>query len=65
MELLLEKGAQINIRRKNGWTSLHEATFDSQLNTVQFLISNGAKTNIKTKDGSTALHFAVKKGKIQ
>lgn len=64
MELLLKNGAQINIRGKNSWTALLEATFDGLSDVVKFLVAKGALTNVKTIDGNAALTMAALKGKF-
>lgn len=45
---LVKKGAKINTADKNGWTPLHEAAENSDLEMVKFLIGKGADINAKT-----------------
>lgn len=64
MELLLRNGANVNIRGRSGWYSLHEAAFDGLNNVVQFLIAHGGWINDKTSDGFAAIHLAAQNGKF-
>jgi len=63
LQLLLEKGIDINVRQNgpNGWTALHIATFHLKENLVKVLLANGANPNIEDlNDGSVALHMAAR-----
>jgi ankyrin repeat protein len=55
--LLLERGVDVNARRKDGWTSLHWAAFKGRLEVAQVLLDHGANANMETKRGETALHI--------
>lgn len=54
---LIMEGADVNLRRRDGWTPLIEVT--SNLHThfelVRFLLDNGAEVNARNDDGWTAL----------
>ena len=61
VELLLEYGADINLKDKDGYTALHLAIKDNQPDMVKLLIENGADVNILTKDNRNPLFIAEKK----
>ena len=50
--LLLEKGADVNARARNGYTSLHEACAYGQREVVKLLLKNGALVNFDVKDSA-------------
>ncbi|KAJ6257609.1 Ankyrin-1 [Drechslerella dactyloides] len=62
VELLLKKGAGVNIARKDGWTALHLAALNNFTSIIKLLYENGADTESKTTLGVTPLHVAVKNG---
>ena len=51
--LLLEVGAAVNARNRDGGTPLHGAAFLGQYETAKLLLENGADINIKNWEGST------------
>lgn len=55
VNFLLENGADINIRLKNGNTLLMEAIDLGNWKIMEFLIDNGININAQDKDGKTAL----------
>ena len=55
--LLLEHGVDVNARKKNSFTSLHEAAFKGRVEVTQVLLDHGANTTLETEDGETALHI--------
>ena len=59
VELLIDKGAELNIKDDDGVTPLHEAVRSiSHKDIIELLITNGADINAKTKRGSTPLDWA-------
>ena len=59
---LINRGADVNTKDKNGKTILHIAIENNYEDIVKFLIQNKADVNIKDNDGNTPLHLAVKNG---
>ena len=60
--LLIEKGADVNTRRKKwtpGWTPLHDAAEKNLLDVARLLIDRGADIDAKSNDGFTPLDTAV------
>ena len=55
--LLLERGVDVNARRKDGCTLLHLEAFKGSVEVVQVLIDHGANTTLETEEGVTALHL--------
>jgi ankyrin repeat protein len=55
VEFLIQSGAKLNEKSKNGKTPLLECC---SLEVMQLLIHNGADVNIKDKSGKTVLHYA-------
>jgi serine/threonine-protein phosphatase 6 regulatory ankyrin repeat subunit B len=55
--LLLERGADVNARQNNGWTSLHWAAYKGRVEVAQVLLDHGANAKLKTTLGETVLHL--------
>jgi ankyrin repeat protein len=63
---LIEKGADVNVKKKDGKTALLLASGNSNgLQIIQYLIQNGAKINAQTKDGYSPLMWAAYNGNIK
>ena len=63
---LIEKGADVNVEKKDGKTALLLASGNSNgLQIIQYLIQNGAKINAQTKDGYSPLMWAAYNGNIK
>ena len=58
VKLLLEKGANIHNRHKDGSTALHSAAFLGHIDTVKLLLEKGADINARKPDGVTPLAAA-------
>jgi hypothetical protein len=63
VQLLLDRGANVNRKLTRGQTALTDAAFNGHTETVKLLISNGADLNSEF-DGCTALGFAKLRGHI-
>ena len=61
VSLLIEEGANVNMRNKDGRTPLHKASIDGHLEIVKLLFKKGANIHIKDNNGNTALHLVNKK----
>jgi len=57
-ELLIKKGAKVNVKNFEGFTPLHEAARINQGDTVALLIEKGAELNVINKEGKTAMDLA-------
>jgi ankyrin repeat protein len=55
--LLLERGVDVNARRKDSWTSLHWAAFKGRVEVARVLLDHGANATLETANGETALHI--------
>lgn len=62
MDLLLENGADVNSALKGkdaaGWTALHFAAVNGDLELAEYLVSHGSDVNYTSDEGSTALSLA-------
>ena len=58
-KILIEAGADINLKNMDGSTALMVAIVFGKDKVAKVLIDNGADLNVKNKDGSTALHTAA------
>jgi len=59
--LLIDKGADINVQDRDGWTTLMYASI-RKTNVAKILVDLGANLNIKDRDGWNALMFASMAG---
>ena len=63
VQVLLDKGANVNLAGREEWTPLHSACrCGNNTNIVKLLISHGADVNIQTNDGSTPLILSCQEG---
>jgi ankyrin repeat protein len=62
VKLLIEKGADINVKNNFGSTPLHYASNEGNTEVVKLLIDNGADINVKDRADTTPLHKASFKG---
>ncbi|MFH2201546.1 MAG: ankyrin repeat domain-containing protein [Elusimicrobiota bacterium] len=56
LQLLIDKGADVNRPTKNGETPLSKAVESENLAVIEFLLKAGAKPNRRDKDGKTVLY---------
>lgn len=62
VKLLLEKGAEVNVKKKDGTTVLIAASHCGFTELVKHLLEKGVEVNAKNNDGDTALMMAAEKG---
>ncbi len=62
VEILLDRGIDINSKICNGNTALHIAANSCNMNIVEILLDRGIDINSKDNDGNTALHWAARWG---
>ena len=55
---LLERGADVNAKSRDGGTALHAAAFLGRVETVKFLLEKGADITLRDNMGSTAISAA-------
>lgn len=67
VEALLERGANVDARAKNGTTNmaLHAASTARNLAAVRALVEHGADVNARQEGGWTALHSAALNGDVE
>jgi hypothetical protein len=61
MELLVEKGLQLDIKDLSGNTLIHVATENDQKKTLEYLIKKGMDVCVSNNKGITPLYIAVSK----
>ena len=62
VNLLISKGADVNMQNRMGWTPLHTAIQNRRQALIEPLIAKGANVNAKDNRGQTPLHIAVNLG---
>eukprot|EP01090_Pellita_catalonica_P023525 TRINITY_DN975_c0_g1_i2.p1 TRINITY_DN975_c0_g1~~TRINITY_DN975_c0_g1_i2.p1 ORF type:complete len:1042 (-),score=237.95 TRINITY_DN975_c0_g1_i2:57-3182(-) len=65
MVQLFLKGAEPNIKDREGATPLHKACFNGRAWCVKYLLDNGADVDAKDNDQGTALHNAIFNGHLE
>lgn len=63
VEILLKRGANVEIANNTGFTALHLAACYGHPKIVNLLIAAGAKVDAEGKQGQTPLHRAARSGK--
>ncbi|KAJ7041396.1 ankyrin repeat-containing domain protein [Mycena alexandri] len=61
-KLLIEKGADISVKREDGNMPLHFASWNGHTDIAKLLIEKGADISVKRKNGDTPLHRALLRG---
>lgn len=61
LEVLVEKGANVNYKTDQGTTALHNVVIGNRVKSVFILLANGAEVNVRDDEGRTPLHFASSK----
>ena len=62
LEIIGQKGVDINYKNENGWTALHYACDEGNLKIAEILIKAHCDVNIKNNDKKTPLHYSVSRG---
>lgn len=65
VELLLQKGADVNISNEDGFTPLHNSVNRSHDYIALLLIAKGANVKAQSKEGLTPLHIAADEASIK
>jgi cytohesin len=65
VELLIGKGADVNLKRRGGKTPLHLAAQNGHKDVTELLIAKGADVNAKDDYGSTSLDWANGYGRTE
>jgi uncharacterized protein len=63
--LLVQYGADVNVREQGGYTPLHAAAQNGDLDILRFLVVNGADQEARSDDGKTPLDLAVEAEKAE
>ncbi len=58
-ELLLHKGADVNARDSDGWSPLHRAAWEGNVNVASILLQHGAEADCQNESGWTPLRCAA------
>jgi ankyrin repeat protein len=62
VRLLLDHGADANVREQGGFTPLHAAAQNGDVEIVRALLMGGADLTIKSTSGKTAMDIAMEAG---
>ena len=59
---LLEHGADVNARQEGGWTALHAASQNGDVEMVRLLIAGGADVRARAENQQNSMDMALTKG---
>lgn len=59
LESIIDCNANLDTIDSNGWTALHHAAYNGDVDSANVLLQSGAKVNAFSNQGKTALHFAA------
>ncbi|KAL7947738.1 ankyrin repeat-containing domain protein [Trichoderma barbatum] len=65
VELLFERGADIQAQTREGWTPIYLASLRGQTQVIEFLLEKGADIMIPNKAGRTPIHAASQNGSLE
>lgn len=65
VKMLLDHGADPNVREQGGFSPLHAAAQNGDVETIRALLLGGADLSLKSEDGKTALDIAMDIGHEQ
>ena len=65
VKVLVENGADVDVKDADNNTALHNATLRGHLEIVKLLIENSADVNAQDNDDQTALHIAAEFGYLE
>ena len=63
-KILLQNGANINLKNNAGCTPLHMAATSGNVELVEYLISQGASLEEYNEKGWSSFHFATRNGRV-
>ena len=62
--IITDCNANLDTLDSNGWTALHHASYNGDLESATTLLAKGAKVGAFSNLGKTALHFAAMKNHV-
>jgi uncharacterized protein len=65
VRILLEAGANPNVRQSAGWTPLHAAAMNGDLTSVELLLASGADPTATNDEGRSVIDLATESGDEQ
>jgi ankyrin repeat protein len=64
LKTLIDQGADVNAKNKEGETALMVASLEGRLDVAKLLVEKGADVNAKDSVGANALHYAAMGGSL-
>jgi ankyrin repeat protein len=62
VELVVEAGAPINAQQHLGWTALHEAVHQENVELTRYFLAHGADPKLQNDEGKSAIGLAADQG---